>query len=290
VIGPGRILDIYSVKARWSPAFLVALPLLLACVALIPSLSAWNKLWPLIGGAGVVILIDQLGRDAGKRMQPGLWASCGGAPTTAALRHRDSPNPVLLARRHEKLHGLTGHALPTADEERSDPSAADHVYETVTAVLISRTRQRRKDFPLIFVENCNYGFRRNMLGLRPWGLWVAFASALAALAGLAITLAGIAKFPEGFLSAVLAVSVVALVIWWRVVTRDWVKRAAESYAERLFEATESLGRTACSQQRRPGQGQRNRPPRDLGPDEYPHPSLMTALPRQSELVAVLRQI
>ena len=144
------------------------------------------------------------------------------------------------ARRHEKLHRLTGHALPTEDEERSDPASADHAYEAATTVLISRTRQRRQDFPLIFVENCNYGFRRNMLGLRPWGLWVAFVSALAALAGFATTLANITKFPEGFLGAILGVSVAALVIWWRVVTRDWVKRVAESYSERLFEATESL--------------------------------------------------
>ncbi len=240
IAAPGRILDAYSLKARWSPVFLVALPIILLCFALIPSLSAWNKLWPLLAGGSVIVLIDQLGRDAGKRLQSALWAAWGGAPTTAALRYRDTPNPVLLARRHEKLQALMGRALPTEDEERADPGAADQAYEAAATILISRTRQHRKDFPLIFVENCNYGFRRNMLGLRPWGLWVAFASALASLAGLATTLVGITKFPEGFLGPVLAVSVAALVIWWRVVTRDWVKRVAESYAERLFEATESL--------------------------------------------------
>jgi hypothetical protein len=240
IIGPGRFLDSYSVKARWSPVFLVAMPLLLACIALIPNLPAWNKLWPLLGGAAVVVLIDQLGRDAGKRIQPGLWASWGGAPTTAALRHRDTPNPVLLARRHERLQALMGHALPTADEERADPAAADHAYGAATAILISRTRQRRKDFPLIFVENCNYGFRRNMLGLRPWGMWLALASALAVVAGIATTVVGITKFPEGLLAAVLAVSVVAFVIWWLAVTPDWVRRVAESYADRLVEAVESL--------------------------------------------------
>ena len=188
----------------------------------------------------MIVLIDQLGRDAGKRLQPVLWASWGGAPTTAALRHRDTPNPVLLARRHEQLRALTGQALPTEDEERADPAAADHAYEAVTAILIARTRQRRKDLPLIFVENCNYGFRRNMLGLRPWGLWLALAVALAALAGLTTTLVGITKFSEPFLGAMLAVSLVASVICWRAVPPDWVKRVAESYADRLLEAAESL--------------------------------------------------
>jgi len=90
------------------------------------------------------------------------------------------------------------------------------------------------------VENCNYGFRRNMLGLRPWGMSVSLLTVLAVLAGLATTLVGISKFSEGILALAAVVAVIAFVIWWRAVTRDWVKRVAETYAERLFEATESL--------------------------------------------------
>src|SRR5437016_2310437 len=83
-----RVHEAYSIKARWSPVFLAVLPPLILCFALVPGLPAWNKLWPLLGAAGVVILVDQLGRDRGKRLEPALWASWGGAPTTAALRHR----------------------------------------------------------------------------------------------------------------------------------------------------------------------------------------------------------
>jgi hypothetical protein len=79
-----------------------------------------------------------------------------------------------------------------------------------------------------------------MLGLRPWGIWLALASALAALAGLATTLTGITNFSEPSLSAVLAVALAAFLIWWRAITPDWVRRVAESYAERLLEAIESL--------------------------------------------------
>lgn len=240
ITGTGRMLDSYSLKARWSPVLLVALPLMIVGIAFVPSLSAWDKLWPFLGGAAVVVLIDQIGRDGGKRMQPGLWTSWGGAPTTVALRHRGSRNHVLLARRHQQLQAVLGRALPTEDEERADPLGADQTYEAVTSILISRTRGRRKDFPLIFVENCNYGFRRNMLGLRPWGMAVSSLAAVAALAGLATALAGITKFSTGLLGIALAFSVIMLVIWWKAVTRDWVKRVAESYAERLFEAAESL--------------------------------------------------
>jgi hypothetical protein len=240
IIPPGRPLDIYSAKTRWSPVFLVALPLLLLSIALVPGLPNWDKMWPLLAGGSLVVLIDQLGRDAGRRLQPGLWSSWGGAPTTAGLRHRETANPILLARRHERLRILTGLELPTEDQERADPVAADHVYEAVTTILITRTRPRRKDFPLIFVENCNYGFRRNMLGLRPWGMWLSVIPALIALAGLATSLAGITAFPLPALGALSAVSLMAFLIWWRTVTPAWVKRAAEAYAERLHEAVGSL--------------------------------------------------
>jgi len=243
VIGRGRALDAYSIRARWAPVFLVVLPPLILCVSLVPGLSVWNKLWPLLGAVGVVILVDQLGRDRGKRLQPALWDSWGGAPTTAALRHRDAANPVLLARQHERIAAIVGHALPTADEERADPAGADHAYQAAIAVLIARTRGRRTEYPLIFTENCNYGFRRNMLGLRPWGRLLATAAGIIALAAIAGGLAHLVNVPLALLGVVLVVSAAAAVIWWRVVTPDWVQPVARAYAERLLEAVETLAET-----------------------------------------------
>jgi hypothetical protein len=182
------------------------------------------------------------GGDA-RRLQPALWDSWGGAPTTVALRHRDSANPVLLARQHERIAAIVGHALPTADEEQADPAGADHAYGAVIAVLIARTRGRRTEYPLIFAENCNYGFRRNMLGLRPWGRLLAAATGILALAAIAAGLAGLENIPLALAGVVLAVSAAAAVIWWRVVTPSWVQPVAWAYAERLLEAAETLAET-----------------------------------------------
>jgi hypothetical protein len=244
VIGPGRPLDAYTIRARWAPVFLVVLPPLILCFSLVPGLPAWNKLWPLIGAVGVVVLVDQLGRDGGRRLQPELWASWGGAPTTAALRHRDAANPVLLARRHERIAAIVGHALPTADDERADPAGSDHVYQAAIAVLIARTRGRRREYPLIFAENCNYGFRRNMLGLRPLGRLLAAVAGILALAAIAAGLAGLVSVPLALVGVALAVSAAATVIWWRVVTPGWVQPVAAAYAERLLEAAETLAETS----------------------------------------------
>jgi hypothetical protein len=99
---------------------------------------------------------------------------------------------------------------------------------------------RRKEYPLIFTENCNYGFRRNMLGLRPWGTLLALTTGILELAAIATTLAGLVKFPVRLTAAGLIVSIAGIVIWRRVVTPDWVRRVACSYAERLLEAAETL--------------------------------------------------
>jgi hypothetical protein len=111
------------------------------------------------------------------------------------------------------------------------------------AYLISRTRGHA-EFPLIFVENCHYGFRRNLLGLRPWGMRIAAASAVAAALGLVLAVVNVIDLSAILLIGVVAVSLVAFVLWQHVVTSAWVKRAAEAYAERLLEATETLAPTA----------------------------------------------
>ena len=79
-----------------------------------------------------------------------------------------------------------------------------------------------------------------MLGLRPWGTLFAAITGLLDLAAIAAALAGLVNFPVGVLTAVLIVSIAAIVIWRRVVTPDWVRRVACSYAERLVEAAETL--------------------------------------------------
>jgi hypothetical protein len=150
----------------------------------------------------------------------------------------------LLARQRERIAAITGLALPTADEEQADPAGADHAYQAAVAVLIARTRGRRREYPLIFAENCNYGFRRNMLGLRPWGRLLSAAAGLLALAAIAAGLAGLENIPLALAGVDLAVSAAATLLWWRVVTPGWVQPVARAYAERLLEAAETLAETS----------------------------------------------
>jgi len=177
------------------------------------------------------VLAAQLGRDAGKRKEPLLFDSWGGAPTTVLLRHRSHLNPVLRRQYHRRLSSLTeGSRYPTPAQEANDPAAADAVYEASVRALRERTRDKRR-FPLVFEEVCNYGFRRNLWAHR--GLGIALS-----LMSLVIATAAVLILPPAPFVAVIVVDIVALIVWTRVVTRDWVREAAFAYAEQLLASTE----------------------------------------------------
>jgi len=91
----------------------------------------------------------------------------------------------------------------------------------------------------VFEENVNYGFRRNMLGLRPWGIAIAAVVIIVSTAAFLLT--------DGTSSELLrawawpaTLAALAALVWWKVVTPDWVRLPGEAYADRLMEALESL--------------------------------------------------
>src|SRR5262249_34016597 len=125
-----------------------------------------------LGAWGVAsVLLGQLGRHSGQRKELRLFELWGGTPTTERLRHNGAKNPTVLDRTHKKLKTLMRTTLPTVAEESADPAAADEVYEACIRFLRDETRDRGK-FNLVFEENCNYGFCRNLWGLKPLGITV----------------------------------------------------------------------------------------------------------------------
>lgn len=234
----GQIFDGYSRRARIAPAFIVSMPITFTCVVLIPTLANWNKLWLLATTAGVTVIADHLVRDRGRKLQPELWASWGGPPATKALRHRDAGNTTMLLRRHGQLEKLLDMSMPTRRQEASNPAKADEKYEVAVKYLISRTRDTAT-YRLIFLENCHYGFRRNMLGVRPTGLAASLTVLAGSIAVLGLSFYGLTIWRLGF-CLVASVSLTLSYFWLKVVRPDWVRSAAECYAERLFESLDTL--------------------------------------------------
>jgi len=236
-----KALDAYSLKARYYPTVIVLAPLCLIVLAV--GSGVWDPVKGLMGAIvsalGMAFVLDQVGRDQGKKKEAGLFAAWGGKPSTRMLRHRDTTlDPVTRQRYHGKLAELVkGVSIPSAQEETADPVAADTAYESCTAYL--RQNTRGKDFSLLFQENTNYGFRRNLWGMKPAGIVISIVGTLGC-SGL-MTWYLLASKEEWLVAAICtAVCIVQMVLRTFRFTPDWVRTPAEEYARQLLAACDSL--------------------------------------------------
>src|SRR6266404_9245532 len=164
--------DKYTYRARLLPSLLTFLPLAFAVAVWFPGQEAtWKVLGLIFVSSGMATLLSQFGRDLGMRKEAGLFQTRGGTPTTLMLTHRFTGfDGVTLGRYHAKLNALLpGLQIPDLANERTNPARASEIYGSCTAFLREKTRDH-KAFPLVFAENINYGFRRNLYGWKPVGL------------------------------------------------------------------------------------------------------------------------
>jgi hypothetical protein len=231
-------LDVYVWQARRSAVTLTALPLALAMFAWSPRFD-WALLAPPLTFCGVFGLVSQIGRDKGKLKEDRLYTSWGGKPTTVMLRHRDSPlDPSALALLHAALARVTGVPAPSKRKEAGSPVTADKVYDEYVRYLRDSTRDREK-YPRIFEELVNFGFRRNLWGLKPIGIVIATVASVAAI-GAVCWHHGRDHQPLAGAAAV--VNVIMLAAWLLWINPAWVRIAAQAYAERLIEVALRDGR------------------------------------------------
>jgi hypothetical protein len=231
----------YTIPARVYPVVIVCLPVAFAMLSWFP-----DEKWSLgLSSAAVVtgalaMLSSQLGRDLGKAKEPGLWESWGGKPTTQLLRHRDRFLDSNTKRRyHDRLSELMGTPLPTAEQEAAHPAAADDAYDACVKWLIAKTRVSGAS-ALLFKENVNYGFRRNLWGMRPAGLLI---SALGLVAAMAPQLVYIKDGLRVNSCISIVANAVLFVLWCFRFTSEWIRLPAFRYAEELLLTIEVLPST-----------------------------------------------
>lgn len=225
----------YPLRARLQPALLAMLP---ALTLLILAPDAWTPLktvFVIAVAGGVTLFLTQVTRDAGRRIEQNLNRQWGGMPSVAMLRHRDPRiAPATKQRYHAQLATALEAAMPTASDEAADPPAADAAYLSACDWL--RARSRGAGFETLFEENIDYGFRRNLLGLKPLAIGgavaVAGVIALASWRGFPVAVPAITAPYVCLAVAALAAYAVVLLL---IVRPVWVKRAADNYALRLLE-------------------------------------------------------
>lgn len=236
-------IDVYTLKARLTPALLTILPLIVTGITLFPqALDGWRSLYVVAATSGFLYLLSELSRRAGKRRQEKLFKAWGGKPSVALLRFMGARNRELVVERHRNLATLfPGKRIPSVKDEERDPQRADDIYEVLGQTLIERTRDK-KLFPLLFKENCSYGFWRNLWSLKPFGI-VACLVSLALVVGAALVKPDyFSTLSKKILIAPISLDAALLFVWMFWVRPSSVRIPAESYAERLLEACATLTR------------------------------------------------
>ncbi|SPD74276.1 conserved membrane hypothetical protein [uncultured Desulfobacterium sp.] len=237
-----KTFDAYSLRARYFPTVIVIAPI---CLVI---LSLTSDIWGLknsigfaaISALGLAFVMDQVGRDQGKKKEARLFHLWDGKPTTRILRHRDtSLDRTTRERYHNKLaRFVEGINIPTAEQELKDPNEADSIYNSCVAYLRAKTRDP-KIFPLVFQENVNYGFRRNLWGMKPAGICISVIGVLACSAlSMHYFFANEKEWVGAAVCVLLCISL--LVLWVARFTPSWVKITADEYAKQLVSACDTL--------------------------------------------------
>jgi hypothetical protein len=233
--------DRYTYRARLVPSLLTFLPLAFGGMIWFPGQEAtWKVVGVILVSSGGATLLSHFGRDLGAKKQNELFRLWGGVPTNRLLSHRLTRfDEVTLGRYHAKLKYLIPELqIPNAVEEMKNPSHAAQIYDSAIAFLREKTRDQ-KVFPVVFAENVNYGFRRNLLGWKPVGIG---ASSLG-LMSCAVFAATHFRDEQSVTLLSIAgaiVSATLLILWLFVIRPRWVRYAADAYAERLVRSLDAL--------------------------------------------------
>lgn len=235
--------DTYNLKARVFPALIAGLPTLALLFMLVP----WDRIGlPHItaGTMGIVLLFAfaDAARRTGYRVERKL-----GTRATPELWHRgNSDIPEGIKDRYRAfVASKIKLAAPTSDEEQNDLVRANDFYLTAGTWLRDQTRDHRA-FPILFGENITYGFRRNLLGLKPVALII---NTLVLSLSIFIILyhpSYFSKLPD--LEEKLLVVIVAVVLHSSfmlfAVSRDGVREASRIYGKQLILSCETLMKKA----------------------------------------------
>src|ERR1700683_172490 len=115
-----KIADSYERKARFFPAFIVILPVIVFAMSLKLSDEGWINKLLITGGAGsaLVVALAHMASAAGNRFGAPFWEKRGGLPTVRWLRRSDTAHSSQQKQQWyagiKKLTGLDIQAAVTA--------------------------------------------------------------------------------------------------------------------------------------------------------------------------------
>ena len=246
--------DNYERKARFLPAVLTVLPLLPLTATLGGRFFGWLEV--LIGGVGigafVAVGLSHVASAMGNRLQSKLWPRWPHDSPTNQWLHPDSQKTSRQQRElwYGSAKGLVGIDLRAAVAAGEDIEAA--INDAVSA--LRNIFWHRPEADRLRIHNVDYGFARNLTGLRP--IWIGFLLATAIACWGAYLQGHSDILPWASVSTLFAVVLVPLGLW---VLPGYVRTKATYYAESFFGTLDAVAKAETKVQQ-PQNGVRDRPP------------------------------
>jgi hypothetical protein len=166
-----------------------------------------------------------------------MLAQDGGWTTTRRLRHQDHVVDLVTKARYHAVLRAKGLEIPTSEQEMADPRMADAQYSS--AVNWLREQTRGDQYKLLLDENIDYGFRRNLVALKPAGILVLVASIT--FDGYLLYAGKVTQDTRWLAGgALVLILFMALGAWLFILRKSFVQDAADAYADRLLRCCEKL--------------------------------------------------
>jgi len=231
----------YELRARIAPALIAIIPAL----ALAGALISWTEvsITNAFVALSVVVLLfvsSDVARRMGKTKEPKIFQEMGAMPSTLLLRKSDQTFDEKTKNRYVSfLAKKLSENGPDLKGEIDYADFNDGLYTRCATWLRERTRDTKK-FKILFAENVTYGFRRNLYGVKSFGLGLNVLVVIACWIYL-----WLGPFPDipisrTSLANVLVIAVLHAFYLLTVATRKSVKDGATQYGRQLILCCEAF--------------------------------------------------
>lgn len=234
-------LNRYAILARIVPAIIAAAPALaLAGTLIIFTGVSLAQVITSLAVLALLYLCGDIARNQGKRLEAALYDEMGGKPSVSLLRYRDETfDDATKARYRDFLAAQIGEDPPSRSDEGRDPKASDNFYERCGNWLREKTRDPTQ-FRLLLEENINYGFRRNLYGLRTTATIVNIIVFIACGLNIYSDYLGLGEKGPGTIRMVMGFAVLHSIFLFIYPSRKSVITASRTYARQLILSCEGL--------------------------------------------------
>ncbi len=230
--------DHYERKARFLPAVLSVLPLLPLSAAFGGPMLEWVKL--LGAGVGLVaivsVAISHIASACGNRLQDKLWPDWPHDAPTNQWLHPDEKS--ISTQQKQRWYHVIKELLQLDIAEAVDAEDAGELRAVINdAVQGLRSRLwKAPEAERVRLHNVDYGFARNLAGLR--SVWLTFA--LSSLVGCWVAYVW---FGGALLWAIVATAIAIGALALAAILPRYVLRKAHYYAESFFATTTALSKS-----------------------------------------------